>query len=200
MIAARKRPPVSLYRAQFARKFSISTNFKNLSEIEEANKRYKDHIEIRQAPQNRGWGLFALKDYAAGDIVMDANVLSWLEHADSHSIQLNFQRHAVVDLPARFINHCCNEANVGICVENEENIHFLALEDISNQQELLWDYETTEFDVSTPFVCSCGSATCRGTLSGFKSHHADVLHSYDEKYIAPYLLLWARENGIGSIQ
>jgi hypothetical protein len=92
-----------------------------------------------------------------------------------------------MDLPARLVNHVCNEANVGIQKNNLGAYDFYALEKIQESQEILWDYECSEYEMEG-FVCSCGRSRCRGELRGFREHAAEVIESYGEDYVAPYLL------------
>jgi SET domain len=66
--------------------------------------------------------------------------------------------------------------------------NFYAMKDIQKGEELLWDYETTEYDMISKFDCNCGSPVCRGTLSGFRRHAKDVIQSYGFDWIAPYLV------------
>ena len=67
--------------------------------------------------------------------------------------------------------------------------NFVALKSISKGDEILWDYECSEYELlDNGFVCTCGSSYCRGRIKGFK-HHADLISkAYGHEYIAPYLL------------
>jgi hypothetical protein len=159
-------------------------------EVEEANAAHKGRIEIRPTME-RGWGLYALRDYEVGDFLMRGIVLECNTVPDSHSIQMGFDEHALVDLPARFINHRCNEANVGVQI-SENGFDFYAIKKIPKEAELLWDYATTEYEVVATFECSCGE-NCRGRMLGFRHHSEQVLKSYGPKFVAPYLLQWHRE-------
>lgn len=63
--------------------------------------------------------------------------------------------------PWRYLNHSCdpNAAMVGLTL--------VALRPIALWEEITFDYNTTEFEMSTPFTCQCGH--CGGTLiRGFK--------------------------------
>jgi hypothetical protein len=108
-----------------------------------------------------------------------------------------------MDLPARFVNHSCGAANVGIrpgqpggeqqpattttTAAAIPSYDFYALRDIRVDEELLWDYECSEYEISG-FECHCGSPDCRGELRGFKVHGREVIRAYGERYVAPYLL------------
>jgi hypothetical protein len=156
------------------------------NEIQEANVRYAGKVDIRETGQY-GWGLFALSDFQAGDLVMRGRALEMGPAKDAHTIQTDWNTHAVMDLPARFVNHVCNEANVGIQKNDVGAYDFHALKGIGTSEELLWDYETSEFEIEG-FVCSCGKPSCRGELRGFRHHSNEIISSYGEDFVAPYLL------------
>jgi uncharacterized protein len=92
-----------------------------------------------------------------------------------------------MDLPAILVNHSC-EANVGIRTNNVGAYDFIALRDVKKGEEVLWDYETSEYNLYGQFLCSCGVSNCRGILKGFHSHGHTVIQLYGKEYIAPYLL------------
>eukprot|EP00591_Stephanopyxis_turris_P005086 CAMPEP_0195515894 /NCGR_PEP_ID=MMETSP0794_2-20130614/6799_1 /TAXON_ID=515487 /ORGANISM="Stephanopyxis turris, Strain CCMP 815" /LENGTH=93 /DNA_ID=CAMNT_0040644387 /DNA_START=302 /DNA_END=580 /DNA_ORIENTATION=- len=84
-------------------------------------------------------------------------------------MQKDWDAHVRIDLPARFINHSCN-ANIGI-QDNEFGAYdFLALRTIPEGEELAFNYETSEYEISAFEKCMCSAKNCRGSVSGFKKH------------------------------
>jgi hypothetical protein len=158
-----------------------------MEEIEEANARYDGKALIGQTTDQRGWGLFALTTFQEGDFIMRGTAVQQSSIQTKHSLQLDWDWHVEMDLPSRFINHICNDANVGVQPNEVGAYDFYALRRIDIGTELLWDYETTEYQIKG-FSCSCGSSTCRGELKGFKVHKEQLIAAYGEDYIAPYLL------------
>jgi hypothetical protein len=156
-------------------------------QIKEANDRYEGKVGIQPTVDQRGWGLCALTTFQEGDLVMRGTAVEQSTVQTKHSVQLDWNLHAEMDLPARFINHVCNEANVGVRPNEFGAYDFYALRRIDKDQELLWDYETTEYQIEG-FSCSCGSSMCRRELKGFQVHKEQVIKAYGEDYIAPYLL------------
>ena len=59
---------------------------------------------------------------------------------------------------------------------------FMALREIKEGDELAWDYECSDYEISTPFQCTCGSRKCRGVLWGFK-YNNDVITFYNMNII-----------------
>jgi SET domain-containing protein len=168
-----------------------------LQEIQESNQQTQGAIEIRKT-SHHGWGLFALKDYPQGHVLMTGRIVQTLDTRHTHTIQTDWNTHVVMDLPSRLINHVCGgNANVGIqppsiitdtttTTDSVVAYVFVARIDIVSGEELLWDYETSEYEMN--MTCTCGSSSCRGKLRGFR-YHGDMVRSlYGDDYIAPYLL------------
>lgn len=126
-----------------------------------------------------GYGSFALRAFAPGDVVFEGeeqplNVVT-LAHVHSHwtaEQQLEFRRygyplsHFVYALwsndPTRWRpqNHSCmpNTTFRGLDV--------IALRPITNGDELTLDYSAAMNEFSEPFDCRCGSPNCRGRIAG----------------------------------
>ena len=152
-------------------------------DIQAANRRYKGILEIKESDFGRG--LFALRDFHVGELIMSATATQVTENKNSHTVQTGWNSHALMDLPASMINHNCS-ANVGIKDNTKGCYDWFAMTKISKGEELLADYETFENEIEG-FNCSCGSPVCRNVLLGFSVHKEQLLDQYDEKYIAAYL-------------
>ena len=147
------------------------------------NQKYKGILQIKET-SNKGLGLFASRDFAAGDLVMSSKPAVTTKTRDSHTVQIDWDRHILMDLPAVLINHSC-DANVGI-LNNKSNdaYDFWAIRPITEGEELTWDYEASEWELSTPFDCGCGSPMCRKKLRGFKDNGDIIRQQYGEYYAA----------------
>ena len=153
-------------------------------EIDDANKRYENILEVIETP-NCGWGLRARKTFFKDEKVMSAKALAVVPR-NSHSLQKDWDKHILVDLPTRFINHSC-EANVGIKDNSEGAYDFFALEEIEEGEELFWDYEQAEYESLGGFQsCMCGVPKCRGLMKGFKDSGDTIKEQYGS-YYANYL-------------
>ena len=168
----------------FLRKFS-GRDAALLEEIKKANERCRGEVEIRLT-DSHGWGLFALRDYTTNDKVIVGRSL-WSEPEQGmHTIQTDWNKHVFMDLPARFINHVCGTANLGLRDNEHGAYDFHALQDIQAGEELRCDYECTEYQIEN-FKCECESPLCRRHLKGYRSNGSRVRAVYGEKYIADYL-------------
>jgi hypothetical protein len=107
---------------------------------------------------------------AAGEVVF---VLTGeiVGEPSKYTIQLDEHRHVLTHTSAwQYMNHAC-QLNVRIDVKRREMI---ALRDIVAGEELTFNYNTTEWDMASPFDCACGAPHCAGTIRGFR--HLDTAH------------------------
>lgn len=110
----------------------------------------------------------ATAPHAAGDVVLAVSGRI-VATPSRHTLQIGRAAHVDAELdeagrypPWRFVNHGC-AANTTLVGQN-----LVALRPIAVGDEVTFDYETTEWDMAAPFVCACGSAACRGFVSGYR--------------------------------
>lgn len=73
-----------------------------------------------------------------------------------------------------FINHSC-DPNI---IVDTESLKIIAIRDISPFEEIRFFYPSTEWEMSRPFICKCGSVNCIGMISGAKFLSIDILKNY----------------------
>lgn len=151
-----------------------------VAEIQLANSK-SSGLWILKETTDKGWGIFATKQISALQLMFKANCLHKTEGRNSHSVQTGWNSHVHMDLPARFINHSC-DANVGIVDNDSGAFDFVALQDISEGDELTWDYGAAEFESISIDQCLCGSPKCRGSRIGFKDSYLVIREQYGEHY------------------
>jgi SET domain-containing protein len=91
---------------------------------------------------------------------------------NKYSIQIGEQEHllAFSDNPQdelsafRFINHNCSP-NSYFDIPNRS---LIALKNIDINEEVIYHYCTTEFEMASPFQCLCGDANCLLKIKGFR--------------------------------
>jgi len=64
--------------------------------------------------------------------------------------------------PWRFLNHSC-DPNAAV-----RERQLIAVRPIHPGEDLTFNYNTTEYDMASPFACHCGSLFCAGQIRGFK--------------------------------
>ena len=152
-------------------------------DIQKANQQYKGIVEIKDTTY--GKGVFALREFQKGDLVVSGTALYSTDQKTSHTVQTGWNSHVQMNSPATLINHSCS-ANVGPKDNDNGCYDWYAMKDISKGEELFSDYESFEYEIEG-FDCSCGTPACRGTLGGFRVHGDQVLQQYGDEYIASYL-------------
>ena len=116
-----------------------------------------------------GVGVFAARDFRAGEVIFDTSELRLVTDEDPlregeeerHCDWLADGRQSLLPAPARYINHSC-EPNAYMKILYR-HILFIALRDITPGEEICIDYETTLH--SDKKRCSCGEPSCRGTIN-----------------------------------
>lgn len=139
-----------------------------------------------QSTPGRGDGVFALRDFAPGEIIMVGRIVERLPQNDSHAAQIGenqWVRHAGI---IHMINHCC-EPNCGIRV-NETSAHdVVARLAINAGEELTLDYAMRNWRIDHfPDQCRCGAPGCRGRITGWKDLPVARKREY-APFSAPYL-------------
>ncbi len=125
-------------------------------------------FEVRDCRLKKG--LFARKLIRAGEVVLPfegpiIGASQALEKGDKQSDPLQIGPDRYVDLqdPGRCANHSCHP-NAGVTPEPV----LVALRDISQDEEICYDYSTTMGDGLWKINCLCGSMNCRGRIRDFR--------------------------------
>ena len=115
-----------------------------------------------------------------------------------YSVQVGLDTHLVADVeefehmtdvsPWRFTNHSC-EPNATIV-----DRRLVAVRDIAEQEQVTFNYNTTEFSMAEPFQCHCGSVHCPRIIAGFRHLAADERERL-RPWLVPYLAKWLEEGG-----
>lgn len=126
--------------------------------------------EIRNP--NKGFGLYAVRLIPAGttvciwggDVVNFAALKARDPVHQMHSVQIDDEFYLVptgaTELPD-LLNHSC-DPNTGI----KGQITVVAIRDIAPGEELSFDYAMTDGSQYDEFHCACGTALCRGKVTG----------------------------------
>ena len=120
----------------------------------------------------KGRGIFAVDDIPAGttvagfggNVVDRAELDALAEEIRIHALQIDDDLFIASDLPfddADFVNHSC-DPNCGII----GSVLVVTMRDVAVGEELCFDYAMTDTDDYDEFTCSCGTALCRGTITG----------------------------------
>lgn len=100
-----------------------------------------------------------------------------------YTIQLDANRHVLtLDDLWKSMNHAC-EPNVRINTASREMV---AARDIAPGEELNFNYNTTEWSMTSSFMCGCGAPTCAREIRGFK-YLTEAQREAIRPFISPYI-------------
>ena len=157
----------------------------------------KDGFELRKS-SGKGEGIFATKSFEVGDIVMVGVIKEVLSGNHSHASQIGENEYVLHAGLITKVNHSC-DPNCGIRV-NETGAHdFVAMRNISSNEEITFDYAMRNYGVDYfPKQCMCGSKRCRGRITGWKDLPDEIKKEY-EGFVAPYLLELDAKRSCGKV-
>jgi len=146
-----------------------------------------DDIGVQVADAgHKGMGVFATRAFQTGEIVLSSRQTSVAAERNIYTVQIDWNVHILVDEPAIRINHSYNP-NVGVRNNQWGAYDFVALNDIAIGDEICFDYETTESDLTSEFQAACPPPPDRDPQRrGFFGLSAAVRERYGE-FIADYL-------------
>lgn len=149
-------------------------------------------VTRRIRPEKGGYGIFANQLINAGELVVvwGGNVVvfeEWSELspvAQRHSIQVEEHLYLVPhELPevGDFVNHSCSP-NTGLSGQTA----LVALRTVPKGEEICYDYAMSDGSPYDEFLCSCGSAACRSSVTGNDWRLAEIQTKY-AGYFSPYI-------------
>src|SRR5215510_3557191 len=112
----------------------------------------------------QGEAVLAAQNLAPGTPVLP--LTGTLTHLpDTHTIQIGAHTHLLPDGQLwRYLNHSCAPN----CRIDFSSWTLVTTRTIQGNEELTFNYLTTEWDMVAPFVCRCGTLHCYGCVAGFK--------------------------------
>lgn len=147
--------------------------------------------KIRIGDTSHGKGVFAVEPILNGTIITEVKG----EHLtfedttkavadESFCVQISMKDYVLPNPPFYLINHSCNP-NSGL----NHKLELVALRDIQTNEEIVWDYSTTMLERHWVMKCSCGSETCRGSVTDFDTLPAGLQKKYiDLGIVQPFIL------------
>jgi len=143
-------------------------------------------IELRVSDK-RGEGIFATRSFKTGETVMVGIIEKILEVNHSHASQVGEHEYVFHAGLISKVNHSC-DPNCGIKINDTGAHDFVAMRVVVVDEEITFDYAMRNHDIDYfPKQCLCGSAICRGNITGWKDLPDERKKAY-EGFVAPYLL------------
>jgi hypothetical protein len=144
---------------------------------------------LRRGIDVRKDGVFALRDFAAGETVLGAVASRRAPANHSHANQVSLTSWSFEDGLAPKVNHSC-DPTCGVRANPvvPDGFDFEGLRPIAAGEEVTFDYAMRNYAIEHfPARCLCGASICRGTVTGWKDLPEDRKAAYGA-LVAPYLL------------
>ena len=149
--------------------------------------------KVKNSPIH-GIGLFAVEKINKGEVIaVKSGQILTKKQVEALDIDLHAELQIAEDLyitPTNekeydenmvCINHSCTP-NAGV----KGNIVWVALRDIEPKEEITMDYVIIDNDPTSAFDCSCGTAGCRGKVSGQDWKQKELQEKY-KGYFTSYV-------------
>ena len=149
-------------------------------------------LAVRSCTDKPGRGVFAAETVEAGELVA-----VWggriVARAEAEALPPEWRRYVVQVEEAQFlaplepldaaelINHCC-QPTCGLSGQ----IALVALRRLRPGEEITFDYATSDGSSYDEFECACGTASCRGKITGRDWLLPDLQRRY-RGWFSPYL-------------
>ncbi len=131
--------------------------------------------EICHNTINNQKSLHATIPFSKGDVLRQFEAREIKNTPDYLTVQTGRDRHITL-LPEfiQYINHSC-DPNVFF---DTDAMLLIALKDINVKDEFTFFYPSTEWDMSQPFVCFCGSGDCLQNIRGARYLTPEQVNHY----------------------
>jgi len=134
----------------------------------------------------KGLGVFANRNFRPGETLIHFKA-DIVPHAEASAEAVMIDDKVSLDtkwlVPEAFINHSCSP-NTTIDVVS---FRYVAMREIRKDEEMTYNYNTTEYDMGDGFKCECGSRRCLGRIKGFK-HLTRTQKLKLKPFLTPFLL------------
>jgi hypothetical protein len=131
----------------------------------------QDIFEVRSV---RGFkSLYSKFKFNKGELICTLPCTSVSNKPNQHTVQAGRYKHIEVGIIAS-LNHSCNPN----LVLDTTNMLVIAARDISTGDEFTFFYPSTEWEMTVPFICACGSTNCIHVVAGARYLSPAVLERY----------------------
>jgi hypothetical protein len=123
------------------------------------NKTMPSSLMIRM--HNKYRSLTTRQAYRAGDIICPIPTESLYGKPNQYTVQIGVDQHTEVKELAS-MNHSCDPSTI---LDTTRMLVFAA-RDLGLDDELTFFYPSTEWEMSSPFICLCGAPNCIHVVAG----------------------------------
>lgn len=134
-----------------------------------------DFAKVFRNPQTGQHSLHATVFFDEGETICFFSAKETYTTPSYLTLQTGLNKHISLDPEClQYTNHSC-DPNVFF---DTEKMELVALRSIQPDDEMVFFYPSTEWQMASPFTCNCGSAKCLGTIAGAASLKEKQLETY----------------------
>ena len=136
-----------------------------------------DHgiAQVRQHPLNQQNALIARRTFNPGEVIADFSAGTIAAEPTYLTVQVGTSKHITLQPEfLQYINHSC-DPNVFF---DTSSMQLVALKEIQPEEEMVFFYPSTEWEMTQPFNCYCGCSGCLGEIKGAAFLNPEILKNY----------------------
>lgn len=150
----------------------------------------KENLIVRDS--ENGKGVYAAKNFEKGEVILEfhGKLFSREElpkpynEVEDHYLQIDNDLYMGPSGGTDdFFNHSC-DPNAGLKFDGKK-IFLIAIKNITDGDEVAWDYSTTMNEDDWEMECKCGSKNCRRRIRDFKYLPEKIQKKYLDLKIVP---------------
>lgn len=131
-------------------------------------------LKVQPQPQGCGFHLITEQSLCAGDIIAVIHDAEQTPQSTYQTIQVGPDMH-ICDLGViAYMNHSCEPS----AMIDVSTMTVVATRSLRPGDEINFFYPSTEWEMTQPFVCGCGSPRCVRLVAGAKFLSVDTLSRY----------------------
>ena len=117
--------------------------------------------------------IVAVNDFPAGTTMTESicSAAEVLSEPTMYTVQVAPGKHVDVKSPLMYTAHSCNPSGKIVVSEQADGGWTVQVEStraLAKGDWVTFDYNSTEWDMQSPFDCACGAAACRKSIKGAK--------------------------------
>ncbi len=117
--------------------------------------------------------IVATADFPAGTTMTESacTAAEVLSAPTMYTVQVAPGKHVDVKSPLMYTAHSCQPSGKIVVFETTDGgwtVQVESTRDISKGEWVTFDYNSTEWDMQSPFDCACGAPNCRKSIKGAK--------------------------------
>jgi SET domain len=134
-----------------------------------------DFARVFRNPATGHRSLHAAAFFDVGDMICSFSASSIVETPSYLTLQIGLKKHIALSPDClQFTNHSCDPN----AFFDTDKMELIALQSIQPDDEIVFFYPSTEWQMAEPFQCNCRSANCLGTITGASKLTKEQLKPY----------------------